>query len=69
MNHFIAIAQVFLLGIFGIGFIIVELVAFGLGIGGLRQKETKKILAILGTVFSSVGILIVIIIWITAVFI
>ena len=58
MYPFIVIGQAFLLGHLCIGFIIVELAALGLGIGGLRQKETKKILAKLGTVFSSVGILI-----------
>ncbi len=45
--------------VFGIGFVIVELVALGLGIWGLCQKEKKKTLAILGTEFSSVGTLIV----------
>jgi hypothetical protein len=40
------------IGIAGIGLLIVELVALGLGIGGLFQKEKRKILAILGTVFS-----------------
>ena len=44
--------------VFGIGFVIVELVALGLGIWGLCQKEKKKTLAILGTEFSSVGTLI-----------
>ena len=69
MNIGIAIAQDYLMGIFGGGFLIAALVALGLGIGGLRQKEKKKTLAILGTVYSSVGILIVAVIWITAVFI
>ena len=45
--------------VFGIGFVLVELVALGLGIWGLCQKEKKKTLAILGTEFSSVGTLIV----------
>ena len=69
MNIGIAIAQDYLMGIFGGGFLIAALVALGLGIGGLRQKEKKKTLAILGTVYSSVGILIVAVIWITTVFI
>ena len=58
MNPGIAMVQVLLLWIFGMGFIIVEFVALGLGIGGLCQKEKKKTLAKLGTVFSSVGLLI-----------
>lgn len=43
------------LGIFGLLFL--DLVALGLGIGGLCQKERKKIMAILGTVFSVVILL------------
>ncbi|SDU32630.1 hypothetical protein [Halopseudomonas salegens] len=34
------------------------LVAFGLGVGGLLQKERKKIFAILGTIFSAVALII-----------
>ena len=48
------------MGIFGIGFLIAELVALGLGIGGLRQKETEKNLATLGTVFSSVALVVLV---------
>ena len=34
-------------------FITITLVSLGLGIGGLVQKERKKIFAILGTIFSA----------------
>lgn len=40
-----------------IGLIIAEFVALGLGIGGLFQKERKKIYAIMGMAYSSVFIL------------
>lgn len=43
-----------LIGLFLILFLIVCLVALGLGIGGLVQKERKKLFAILGTLFSGV---------------
>ena len=48
----------------GIGLFIAELVALGLGIRGLFQKEKKKILALLGTAFSSAGILALFMLWI-----
>lgn len=38
------------------------LAALGLGIGGILQKERKKIFAILGTVFSSVSLCITLLI-------
>ncbi len=41
-----------------IGLNIAEFVALGLGIGGLFQKEKKKQLAILGTVSSSLAIVV-----------
>ena len=49
-------AEAILLGFGLIGLLIIDLVALGLGIGALFQKEKKKILAILGTVFSFVAI-------------
>ena len=39
-------------GLLIIGCILVQLVALGLGIAGLVQKNRKKLFAILGTVFS-----------------
>ncbi len=44
------------IGMFLFVFLFVSLVALGLGIVGLLQKERKKIFAILGTVFSAVTI-------------
>ena len=60
-----ALALAFYVWIFGIGFLIAELVALGLGIRSLRQKEKKKTFANLGTGISAFGILIgtVILIW------
>lgn len=43
-------------GLFLIGFLFTALVALGLGIGGLVQRNRKKIFAILGTVFSGLTI-------------
>ncbi len=40
-------------GSFLFALLLASLVALGLGIGGLIQKERKKIFAILGTVFSA----------------
>ena len=37
---------------FSLGILFMSLVALGLGIGGLRQKDRKKLFAILGTIFS-----------------
>ena len=44
-----------------IGLLIANFVALGLGIGGLFQKERKKIFAILGTVFSSAVIVVTVV--------
>jgi hypothetical protein len=49
-----------LVGLAAIGLVLVHLVAVGLGIAGLFQKETKKTFAILGTVFSSGAIVIMV---------
>lgn len=38
-------------------FMFATLVALGLGIGGLLQKDRKRIFALLGTIFSAVTIL------------
>jgi hypothetical protein len=46
-----------LLGLSLIGLFLLELLAVGLGIAGILQKESKKSLAVLGTVFSGVAIL------------
>lgn len=43
-----------MVGLFLFAFMGAALVALGLGIGGLLQKERKKIFAILGTIFSAV---------------
>ena len=42
-----------LVGLFIFAFLFVSLVALALGIGGLVQKDRKKVFAILGTVFSA----------------
>lgn len=47
-----------MVGLFLLLFLGAALVALGLGIGGLLQKERKKIFAILGTVFSAVWLVI-----------
>ena len=47
-----------MLGFGLIGLSIANLVALGLGIAGLFQKERKRIFAILGTVFSSAVIVV-----------
>jgi hypothetical protein len=44
------------IGLFSFLFLGSSLVALGLGIGGLFQKDRKKIFSILGTVFSAVTI-------------
>jgi len=43
-------------GLFILAMLIGDFVALGLGIGGLIQKERKKIFAILGTTFSAATI-------------
>lgn len=50
-----------IIGLFLILFVILALVAVGLGIGALVQKGYKKLLPILGVVFSSVVLLLTII--------
>lgn len=49
--------EVALLGVAIIGLVMVDLVALGLGIAGLLQKSRNRLFAILGTVFSSVAVL------------
>ena len=49
-----------MVGLFLFAFLGATLVALGLGIGGLLQKERKKIFAILGTVFSAVSLVVTI---------
>ncbi len=44
------------LGLFLLGGLFVDLVALGLGIAGLFQKERKKIFAILGIIFSGITV-------------
>ena len=46
-----------LLGLALIGLFLSELLAVGLGIAGILQKERKKSLAVLGTVFSGAAVL------------
>jgi hypothetical protein len=50
-------ASAVVLGLFILGFLALAVVAFGLGIAGLCQKERKKVFAILGTIFSAVTVL------------
>lgn len=53
------------LGLFIIVLLVMDLVALGLGIAGLFQKDRKKLFAILGTTFSAatiIGILFLIVI-------
>ncbi|WP_133406542.1 hypothetical protein [Parashewanella tropica] len=47
-------SEAIIVGLFLFAFLGTALVALGLGIAGLFQKERKKIFAILGTVFSTV---------------
>jgi hypothetical protein len=42
-----------LVGLFLIAFLILDLLAIGLGIAGLIQKDRKKMFSILGVVFSA----------------
>ena len=55
MNEESATAVV--IGLLLVIFLFAALVSLGLGIGGLLQKERKKVFAILGTVFSAAIIL------------
>ena len=50
-------AAAVILGLSIIAFLFISLVALGLGIGGVVQKDRKKIFPILGIVFSSVTLL------------
>lgn len=45
--------EAIVLGLLLMATLLVELVALGLGIGGLAQAGCKKIFAVLGTVFSA----------------
>ncbi|MFN5869170.1 MAG: hypothetical protein ACK46A_07565 [Akkermansiaceae bacterium] len=49
-----------MVGLFLFAFLGAALIALGLGIAGLLQKERKKIFAILGIVFSAVSLLVTI---------
>ncbi|MCG9748088.1 hypothetical protein [Shewanella sp. Isolate8] len=49
--------EAIIVGMLIFAFIGLALVGLGLGIGGLVQKQRKKIFAILGTIFSSVTIM------------
>ncbi|MCG9720890.1 hypothetical protein [Shewanella sp. Isolate7] len=49
--------EAIIVGMLIFAFIGLALVGLGLGIGGLNQKQRKKIFAILGTIFSSVTIM------------
>lgn len=49
-----------ILGLAMLALVLVDLVALGLGIGGLCQKDRQKIFAILGTAFSTLTLLAVI---------
>jgi hypothetical protein len=54
-------ASAIIVGFCIIGLLFVNLVAIGLGLGGLMKKGKKKIFAVLGTIFSSAITLITII--------
>jgi len=45
-----------IVGLFIVSLILADLVALGLGIAGLVQKEKKRLFAVLGTVFSAATI-------------
>ena len=49
------------IGLVMVAFCLVLLLALGLGIGGLLQKQRKKIFAILGTLFSVATIILILI--------
>jgi hypothetical protein len=53
-------AAAVIIGLLLFAFVGALLVALGLGIGGLVQKERKKIYAVLGTVFATAFLLIMI---------
>ncbi len=49
-------AEAVIVGLLIITLILADLVAMGLGIAGLVQKNRKKVFATLGTIFSSVAV-------------
>ncbi|MGM0516777.1 MAG: DUF6142 family protein [Pseudomonadota bacterium] len=50
-------AAAVIVGLFLILFLLTSVVAFGLGVAGLFQRDRKKVFPVLGTVFSSVTVL------------
>jgi hypothetical protein len=48
--------EAIIVGLLLFAFLFVSLVGLGLGIGGLVQKDRKKIFAVLGTIFSALTI-------------
>jgi hypothetical protein len=53
-------AEAIVIGLSIISLFFLNILAVGLGVGGLVQKERKKIFAILGTIFSSFTVLLTI---------
>ena len=49
-----------MIGLLAILCLLLDLVALGLGIAGIREQDKKKVFAILGTIFSSATILVTI---------
>ena len=54
-------AQVVVLGLLIIAMLFMNLVAVGLGVAGLLQKERKKVFAILGTIFSGITVILTVV--------
>ncbi len=54
-------AQAVVLGLLIIGMLFVNLVALGLGMAGLFQKERKKVFVILGTIFSGITVVLTVV--------
>lgn len=52
------------IGLFLFAFLGLDLLALGMGIGGLLQKERKKIFAVLGTIFSAAAIVCTLLLWV-----
>lgn len=50
-------ASTIILGLAIIGFMLLDLLALALGIAGLFQKDTKKVFAVLGIIFSLLTLL------------
>ena len=46
-----------MIGLLLFAFLFISLVALGLGVGGIFQKERKKIFSVLGAIFSAVTII------------